>query len=134
MPKTNAKQEFLSHIGQIRYNLTGIKSRKVLCASIQKGDYGDDDEDLKNTFVLTTGYTEEDWNDFLSKLDFMYDSGFGSQNLFGTIWYTDETWSSRWEYDGSEGWEYNFCPEIPDGVRRIDKEREQKLNKIIDEK
>lgn len=127
MAKTNAKQEFLNHI-------TYHGQRQVLCAIIQKGDHGDDDEDLKNTFVLTTGYTEEDWNDFLSKMDFMYDSGYGSQNLFGTIWYVDGTWSSRWEYDGSEGWEHNFCPEIPDSVRRIDKEREQKLNKIIDEK
>jgi hypothetical protein len=134
MASTNAKQEFLSHITYSGFPI----QRQVLCAIIQKGDYVDDDENLlsapKNTFVLTTGYTEEDWNDFLSKMDFMYDSGWGSQNLFGTIWYTDETWSSRWEYDGSEGWEHNFCPEIPDSVRRIDKERDQKLNKIIDEK
>jgi len=128
MASTNAKQEFLNHI---TYAGSPIQ-RQVLCAVIQKGDYGDDDEDLKNTFVLTTGYTEEDWNDFLLKMDFMYNSGYGSQNLFGTIWYIDGTWSSRWEYDGSEGWEYNFCPEIPDSARRIDKERDQKLNKIID--
>ena len=128
MASTNAKQEFLNHI-------TYYGQRQVLCAIIQKGgDHGDDDENLKNTFVLTTGYTEEDWNDFLSKLDFMYDSGYGGQELFGAIWYVDETWSERGEYDGSEWWKYHRCPEIPDSVRRIDKEREQKLNKIIDEK
>ena len=82
MASTNAKQEFLNHI---TYAGSPIQTQ-VLCAVIQKGDYGDDDEGLKNTFVLTTGYTEEDWNDFLLKMDFMYNSGYGSQNLFGTIW------------------------------------------------
>ena len=134
MSKTNAKQEFLNHIGQINTTF-GIKSRKVLCATIQKGDdYGDDEEIIERTFILTTGYNQEDWNQFLSKLDFMYDSGYGGQEVFGTIWYVDGTWSEREEYDGSEWWRYQSCPDIPDNVRRIDKEREQKLNQIIDEK
>jgi hypothetical protein len=124
---TNAKQEFLNHINHI----SGV----VLCAEIQKGDdYGDDEEIIERTFILTTGYTEEDWKEFLSKLNFMYDSGYGGQELFGTIWYKDGTWSDRGEYDGSEWWQYNKCPDIPDSVRRIDKEREQKLNKVINEK
>jgi hypothetical protein len=132
MAKTNAKQEFLNHIVQINTNLTGIKSRKVLCASIQKGDdYSDDEEIIERTFILTTGYTQEDWNEFLYKLSFIYDSGYGGQELFGTIWYTDGTWSERGEYDGSEWYVHRFCPKIPENVRRIDKEREQKLNKIL---
>jgi hypothetical protein len=128
MAKTNAKQEFLSHIGH-----SGVQvQREVLCAIIQKGDdYGDDDEIIERTFTLTTGYSKEDWSDFLNKLDFMYDSGYGGQELFGTIWYTDGTWSERGEYDGSEWWNYQKCPDIPENVRRIDKEREQKLNKIL---
>ena len=135
MAETNAKQEFLNHIGQINTNLTGIKSRKVLCATIQKGDdWGDDEEIIDRTFILTTGYTKEDWNDFLSKLDFMYDSGYGGQELFGNIWYIDGTWSERGKYDGSEWWNYQKCPDIPSELKRVDKEREQKLNKIIDEK
>ena len=93
---TNAKQEFLNHIGQKNSNLSGNSIRKVLCASIQKGDdYGDDDEIIERTVILTTGYTKENWNDFLSKLNFMYDSGYGGQELFGTIWYVDGTWSER---------------------------------------
>ena len=124
---TNAKQEFLNHINQ--------NNVEVFCATIQKGDdYGDDDEIIERTFILTTGYTQKDWNDFLSKLDFMYDSGYGGQEVFGTIWYKDGTWSERGEYDGSEWYEYHKCPDIPENVRRIDKERDQKLNKIIDEK
>jgi hypothetical protein len=129
MSKTNAKQEFLIHI---RSQFVPPIESNVLCASIQKGDdYGDDEEIIERTFILTTGYSQEDWNEFLSKLDFIYDSGYGGQELFGTIWYTDGTWSDRREYDGSEWYEYHICPEIPENVRRIDKEREQKLNKIL---
>jgi hypothetical protein len=125
---TNAKHEFLNHIR----SYTGSN---VLCATIQKGDdWGDDEEVAQRTVILTTGYTEEDWKEFLSKLDFMYDSGYGGQYLFGTIWYKDGTWSERGEYDGSEWWEYHKCPDVPIELKRIDKEREQKLNQIIDEK
>lgn len=121
---TNAKQEFILHT-------THVKS-KVLCAQIQKGeDWGDDEELEKRTFILTTGYTNEDFIEFLSKLDFLYDSGYGGQELFGTIWFEDGTWSERGEYDGSEWWEYHQCPEIPDSVRRLDKERDNKLNELL---
>jgi hypothetical protein len=121
---TNAKQEFLHHISYV--------NAKVLCAQIQKGEDWGDDEDLeKGIFMLTTGYTNEDWIEFLSKLDFVYDSGYGSQEIFGTIWFEDGTWSERGEYDGSEWYEYHQCPEIPDSVRRLDKERDNKLNELL---
>lgn len=119
---TNAKQEFLNH----------TSGKEVLCAQIQRGDWGDDEEIALRTFILTTGWTKEDWNYFLSELDFDYDSGYGSQELFGTIWYKDGTWSDRREYDGSECWKYQSCPEIPQNLKRIEKEREQKLNKIME--
>lgn len=118
---TNAKDEFLRH----------ISNREVLCAQIQKGeDYGDDNNQ-PSVFNLTTGWTKEDWNQFLSDLDFEYDSGYGGQNLFGTIWYVDGTWSDRGEYDGSEWYEYHICPQIPKELDRLDKVREKKLNQIL---
>ena len=46
----------------------------------------------------------------LPQLDFKYDEGFGGQELFGYIWYTDGTWSERAEYDGSEWWMYKRPP------------------------
>jgi hypothetical protein len=49
----------------------------------------------------------------LPQLNFEYDSGFGGQNLYGTVWYEDGTWSSRGEYEGSEWWQYNVCPPLP---------------------
>ena len=37
-------------------------------------------------------------------LDFEYDSGYGTQHLYGTVWLSDGTWFERREYDGSERW------------------------------
>jgi hypothetical protein len=124
MGKTNAKKEFLEHISEIGLTTMNL----VLCAQIQKGS---DHYDEYSVFNLTTGWTKEDWDNFLSDLDFQYDSGYGGQNLFGTIWYTDGTWSTRGEYDGSEWWDYNQCPNIPSELNRIDKVREKKLNEIL---
>jgi hypothetical protein len=111
----NAKEEFIKHIG----------GRKVLCAKIH-GDYGD-----PAVFNLTTGWGLYDWSKFLTDIDFEYDSGYGGQNLFGTIWYSDGTWSDRGEYDGSEWWDYHICPPIPTELNRLDKVREQKLNQLL---
>ena len=114
----NARQEFIKHIGV----------RKVLCAQIKHGDDYDDDSKV---FNLTTGSTEEDRTQFLNDIDFEYDSGYGGQRLFGTIWYEDGTWSERGEYDGSEWWEHRERPQIPVELDRKYKVREQKLNQIL---
>ena len=124
MANTNAKQEFLKHISDVH-----VLNREVLCAQIQKGyDY---DEEQSAVFNLTTGWTKEDWDSFIKDLDFEYDSGYGGQELFGTIWYTDGTWSERGEYDGSEWWQYQVCPNIPQELNRVDKVRDKKLNQIL---
>ncbi len=98
----NAKKEFLRH----------IKERKVLCASISYKDCWDHESDFKD-FNLIVNHTEEQYNAFIESLDFEYDAGYGGQELFGTIWYKDGTWSDRGEYDGSEWWNYHECPIVP---------------------
>ena len=75
--------------------------------------------------------TQEEYDEFLKSLDFNYDSGYGTQELFGRIWYRDGSWSERYEYDGSENWDYKSRPEIPTNLNRIDKIREEKLNQIL---
>lgn len=97
---TNAKEEFLKH----------TKGKQILCAKIETGEY--DWQDF-NTFLLKQNYTEYDYQQFLTQIDYTYDNGYGGQELFGIIWYTDGTWSSRGEYDGAEWWIHNKCPEIP---------------------
>ena len=83
---------------------------KVKCAIITNGDGWDED---KKDILLKVGYSENEWTEFLKSLNFSYDSGYGDQNLFGTVWLEDGTWCTRGEYDGSEWWEHNQLPEIP---------------------
>lgn len=52
-------------------------------------------------------------HDVLPRMDFEYYNGYGSQELQGTVWYTDGTWSERCEYDGSEWWEHRKRPPLP---------------------
>jgi hypothetical protein len=120
---TNAKAEFIQH----------VNGRRVLCATISLDypEYDDEENEKDYKHVLTTGYTSDEYSQFLESLDKKYDSGYGGQRLFGTIWYKDGTWSSRGEYDGSEWWAHHTCPIIPKDIRRIDKEREEKLDDIM---
>lgn len=85
---------------------------KIKCAIIYKGDYyGFGDERPK--FKLPLNYTDDDLVNYYNSLNFKYDSGYGGQELFGTVWLEDGTWLSRGEYDGSEWWEHNVLPQIP---------------------
>jgi hypothetical protein len=103
----NAKEEFLGHIG----------NRKVLCAYINYQDCWSQEIPTKLN-QLSVGYTEQEFTDFVDYLDFEYDAGYGGQEVFGTIWYADGTWSNRGEYDGSEWWEHHQCPQIPNSLSK----------------
>ena len=100
MSTTNAREEFIEHIG----------NREVLCAKLTTNEH---EWEGSQTFLLKKNYTELDYLNFLSQINYIYDSGYGGQELFGTIWYKDGTWSIRGEYDGSEWWEHVSKPEIP---------------------
>lgn len=100
----NAKQEFIEHVG----------TKEVQAAILMyELSYS---EPLKK-FVLKERYNKDNYNEFLELLNFDYDDGFGGQELEGTIWYTDGTWSSRGEYDGSEWWEYHKRPKFIEEYR-----------------
>jgi hypothetical protein len=100
----NAKEEFLGH----------IRDRKVLCADMSHQDCWHNEP--SSEFKLPVSYTQEQYDEFVNSLDFEYDKGYGGQELFGTIWYKDGTWSDRGEYDGSEWWNYQSCPGIPQNL------------------
>jgi hypothetical protein len=101
----NAKEEFISvfknHIN---------KDVKVLCASICCYVYK-----TRKTYDVTLKqkYNKKEFEEFLNALDFDYDEGYGSQELDGTVWFTDGSWAVRREYDGTEWWEINTVPVIP---------------------
>lgn len=96
----NAKEEFIRTVKE---------KSSVKCAYILHDTYSDNDMPIK----LKINYDESDYNLFLESINFEYDNGYGGQELYGTIWFEDNTWMTRGEYDGSEWWEYNKLPEIP---------------------
>ncbi len=102
----NAKEEFIYHTA----------GKIVKCATITFDDnwWNEDEETI--VYNLPVGYTQEQYDAFLQSIDRVYDSGYGGQELFGTIWYTNGNWSNRGEYDGSEWWDYHICPEIPESL------------------
>lgn len=99
---TNAREEMLWL----------LKGKEIKCAKVTTG-IGWYEEDRHRTIVLKVGYNEEDYAKFLNDLDFEYDNGFGGQELHGTVWFKDNTWAGRGEYDGSEWWELYSLPDIP---------------------
>ena len=92
----NAKDELLSALANASQSLKDIVAFNIYYESFSG------DKSFKGTTLV------------LSSLDFLYDEGYGSQHLYGTILFKDNTWLSRWEYDGSEGWEYNKPPTVAD--------------------
>ena len=87
----------------------------ILCAEITKGGYYlNSDERFRA--ILPIGFTDNELSLFLSAIDYTYDSVYGGQEVYGTIWYKDGTWSERGGYDGSEWWEHKVCPDIPDAL------------------
>ena len=88
----NAKDELLEHIEGKAVEFVRVGYRK---------NYGERP-------LLIDGSLE----DSIKFLDFTYDSGYGSQELFGFVLYSDGTWSEREEYDGSEWWVHREPPTI----------------------
>lgn len=102
----NAKKELVRSLDDItkRYSVS------VKCAWITHQDYSE--TDIVHDHLLI-GFSNIEFTDFMEKLDFDYDDGFGGQELFGQVWFDDDSWMERGEYDGSEWWEYKRSPEIP---------------------
>ena len=122
----NAKKELLNHAGQ----------RKLKAAHVERviRSVGKDGKRGRNccSFYLFPDYTEQELTDFLSSLDFEYNAGFGSQELFGTLWFDDGTWSERFEYDGSERWQNHELPPVPDR-EKVRQFLEQQKKKEVEE-
>lgn len=53
-----------------------------------------------------------EYNEFMVAIDKNYNSGYGTQELSGVLWFTDGTWATRGEYDGSEWWEHHVRPDF----------------------
>lgn len=98
---------------QIEFNNFIVGKPDVICAYVQDIGWYDNDEEQPKRICLPLGYTDEQYGEFMQKLDFTYDSGYGSQNLDGVIWFRDGSWADRGEYDGSEWWQHQTRPNVP---------------------
>ena len=105
----NAKQELLDTMG---LNIANLR-----CATITHNPFDWSDETPPKKMVLKEGYTQADLDEFISKLDFEYDGGYGSQELFGMVWFNNGYWMDRYEYDGAERWDWHKYPSIPEELR-----------------
>jgi hypothetical protein len=106
---TNAAEEFVNLVSRTG----GISNIKA--AIIYKELYYSDNIE---TAILDVGYSTKEYTEFMEDLaQIDYRSGFGSQELFGIIWFKDGTWATRGEYDGSEWWEHHKCPDIEEHFR-----------------
>lgn len=113
----NAKQE----IGYLKFG-------KIKCAIINwsdttsylnQCDLPEDQKKIRNSvnISLKVGHTQEEFDVFMNALDFDYDDGYGVPELYGTIWLSNGDWMSRCEYNGSERWQRNTLPEIPEELK-----------------
>lgn len=93
----NAKKELLDHIED-----RGVKYARVIRVSVIREHSYDNKETIDGTL-----------DEVLPMLDFEYDNGYGRQELYGTIWYSDGTWSDRQECDGAEWWEHGPLAILP---------------------
>jgi hypothetical protein len=103
----NAKKELEEILNKLKE-----KQNVLVCAEIIYENSWWQEEHTRK-IQLTHPHTKEEAEAFFKALDFNYNDGYGSQELFGTVWLTYGVWLSRWEYDGSEGWQVNSCPHIP---------------------
>ena len=90
--------------------------------------YGKSIEGIKfiNSPSSTSGVIS--WEEFVKECEEFkdYDSGYGSQEVPNyEIVFNDNTWLSRFEYDGSENWELNSIP-MPLKTKAIRKEEAAK--------
>ena len=99
----NAYEELINKLSKYNKDKESIK-----CAYIECG----------KTIILKIDFSDEEYETFLKELDFEYDAGFGRQELFGNVWFKDNSWFERHEYDGSEKWKFKSCPKIPDKCLR----------------
>lgn len=64
--------------------------------------------DNRDSFSLSENHTAEELQLFWEFLNREYDNGYGWQELYGLVVFTDGLVLIREEYDGSESWTLHF--------------------------
>jgi len=103
----NAKDEFIVIIESV--------DSRVKCAKIEIDSY---DTDITLKALLKLEYTKSEYDKFLEKIDVIYNSDYGTQELFGVIWFENDTWAERNEWGGCESWNIPSLPAVFDELIR----------------
>lgn len=78
-------------------------------------------EDVIFIGSLESGHACRDWNHFKELADFEYDSGYGAQHIAEDLIIAFSNGSHMWryEYDGSECWQYTKPVQIPKTSKEV---------------
>lgn len=111
----NVKEEIIAVLVEEDYSLSDVEAIELFW--VEDGGY----KKAKVPFlsISRSVHKNEFESIFETKGHQLYNNGYGSQLLYGTIWMKDGTWFDRGEYDGSEWWEYRRRPEIPENLKEI---------------
>jgi hypothetical protein len=108
MIERDAAQEFLLLLNDV-YS----RNATLVAAVVEYNRYAPGLEYDPLIATLYPGFTEAEYKAFLDAIDFRYDADYGTQYVFGTVWFSDGSWATRAEYDGCEWWEDRCQPAMP---------------------
>jgi hypothetical protein len=98
----NAKKEILELLDQ----------KKIICANIRFCALTNKEE--SRNITLKVNYNRADYIRFFNSLDFDYeDKAYSAQQLFGVIWFNNNTWAERYTNEIYEAWTIFKKPDIP---------------------
>ena len=98
-----------------------VKNEEVICAQITRGLWSQEFQKLQIvTYRLSVGHSPKEYADFLSKLDFTYDTNC-HECINGFVWLTEDSWIEiTTDNDGylyqSATWTKRTKPKIPKGL------------------
>ena len=112
-----AKKEFIYH----------TQGKTIYCSSLEITNTNHFQSYVTSSHNLQSGYDEEELQKFLDSIDHLY------TRLSGYIWYSDGTLSYRHSYIWRHSmWEIpKISVQIPLHLIRLDKERDKKINQIL---
>ena len=127
-----------------RKEIEDITVNDIKCATIdlvitnwESKDCGSYEEEDHISANLPVGYTQEEYDNFMKKLDVEYNAGYGMQELFGTIWLKDGTWFDRTITDIPDDISQSVDDWLTDYIKEIDeeaKDKEKAFNKYMSNK
>ena len=112
MQTTNASTELQKLIQKVKRKYNADLLAVDIRLDTSKYGLQKNDERIKVKFMMSK--EDKSIEELLSPIDRNYNSGFGTQYLFGVVWFTNGIWATRYEYDGGEWWDLHVYPSLSD--------------------